>query len=356
MWKLILPVVVACVSIGALQPATLAAQTPMDELLRRARQALDNLEYERADSIARSLVTATGPGTRHYRTVGLQILSAALYPDEAWAQEPDSARRYLTQLVRLWPDVEMPDGITWPGLDSLLNDVRRSTFAVRLDVSVPDTVLGVDGSVQVRVVATRPAIFRLVAEPIDLAGPPVRLDSAGGRVEMPLAIRVFRDGVRLLESGRYRLRVIADDPAGESRAEDVVVAMVHAPHIQRVAIPVSLDSTQLLPERSAPARLRSGAIGMGLGLVTVLAGSLIGSPDELAGVGGDGRAFWMAGIVATGAAVGTLLDTGAPLPDNMEFNHGLHRHFAERVAAAQEENRRRREAYRATIRFEEVGS
>jgi hypothetical protein len=355
MRKLMNRVAIATLVLAALLPVASSAQTPMDELLRRAREALNNLEYERADSIARSLVTATGPGTRAYRTTGLQILAAALYPDEQWAQKPDSARKYLTQLVRLSPDVSMPDGVTWPGLDSLLEDARRRTFAVRLDAAGQDTILGVDGSVRVRVVATRPARFRLVAEPIDLAGTVVHLDSASGRVEMELAIPVFREDVRLLESGRYRLRVIADDPVSDLRTEDLMIATVVAPQLRRVSIPVVLDSTQLLPERSAPRRWRNGAIGMGLGFVTVLAGSVVGSSNELSGLGGDGRAYWMAGALATGAVLGALLDSGASLPENAEYNRGLHRGFAESVRDAQEENRRLRDTYRATVRYEEAG-
>jgi hypothetical protein len=94
---------------------------------------------------------------------------------------------------------------------------------------------------------------------------------------------------------------------------------------------------------------------MGRGFVTVLAGSVVGSSNELSGLGGDGRAYWMAGALATGAVLGALLDSGASLPENAEYNRGLHRGFAESVRDAQEENRRLRDTYRATVRYEEAG-
>lgn len=331
--------------VRAQEPSPDQQRSPIEELVARARAALNDLEYARADSIARTLLDLRGQATAAQRIEGLQLLVAALYPDEPRAQRRDSAVRYLEELVRATPNHRIPRAISWPGLDALQDSVRDATFALWLEVD-PDTLDGPGAALRLRVSASRPARFGLTAAPA-VGGDPITLDSSAG-LEAVLAVRVLEGDTVRLPGGVYEMRVTAIDAGGE-RADRRLLARVEAPPLGLAAIPVAPDAARFLPERARPRPLRNAIIGVALGAATVATANVFRGSPPLDAVGSDGRAFAMAGAITVGAIVGALIDPGAPLPRNVAHNARVRTEYAERVAQLERDNARRRATYRARI-------
>src|SRR4051812_35863014 len=75
------------------------ATSPIDDLLKRAGDAFNDLLYARADSLARQ-VLAIGPRiTTPQRTRALLVIAAASYPEEVSAQKRTVALSTLKQIV-----------------------------------------------------------------------------------------------------------------------------------------------------------------------------------------------------------------------------------------------------------------
>src|SRR5574341_807673 len=193
-------------------------RSPIGELLRQASNALNDLRYGRADSIARGVLAFGDRISRDERIEALQILVAALYPEERGAQRIEPARTYMKQLVRLDPETRLPRAISWPGLDSLLTQTMRTTFSVIVKPLHDNAVTGTTGAA-IPFLATRPARLLLVAVPDSGGGPPIALDSVGPIASGALTARVLKGDALALKGGRYTLRVTAIDAA----APDTIV-------------------------------------------------------------------------------------------------------------------------------------
>ena len=197
----------------------LAAQddaTAMADLVASARAALDNLDYSRADSIARTLLDLGRRASNADRVTALQILAAALYPEERGAQHRDSAYHYLALLVRATPEPVIPRAISWTGLDSLLLEARRRTFAAWPDTQTTYLVANANGDVRLAVTANRPARYELAARPVD-GGAWIVLDSAGPASSARLRLVEVTDGRARLTSGDHELRLTVTEVASGER-------------------------------------------------------------------------------------------------------------------------------------------
>lgn len=134
--------------------APLAAQeqqgSPVVDMMIRGRNALNDLRYTEADSIARRVLSLGNLITRQQRIDALQLRAAASFPDEAGAQNQDSAIVYIRQLFELGATQELPREISWPGLDSLFSFVARSAQPSRIVLGsrVPASIVYVDGQPQ----------------------------------------------------------------------------------------------------------------------------------------------------------------------------------------------------------------
>ena len=330
-------------------PAAASGQqrSQVGELLRQASNALNDLRYGRADTIARGVLAFGDRISREERVEALQILVAALYPEERGAQKLEPARTFMKQLVRLDPEARFPRAISWPGIDSLLAQTRRATFSIVVKPLRDNAVTG-STAAAIPFLATRPARIRLVAVPD--SGPAVTLDSVGPETAGALSARVLRGDVVVLRGGRYTLRVTAIDAS----APDTIVvrfgATVIAPPLALAPVPPVIDSSVFRPEVLPPAKGRNIAIGVGLGAVTALVATAFRAEEPVKSVvGSDSRAYIVGAGLVAGGLIGAFMDKGAPQPDNVAWNSRQRDVFAQRVRDIQSQNDQKKAAYRATI-------
>lgn len=137
-----------------LAAAPLAAQSqqgsPVTDMMIRGRNALNDLRYQEADSIARRILALGDLLTRQQQVDALQLRAAAAFPDEEGAQHQDSAIVFIRQIVQLGATQGFPREISWPGLDSLFTFVARVSQPARIVLGsrVPGSVIYVDGQPQ----------------------------------------------------------------------------------------------------------------------------------------------------------------------------------------------------------------
>lgn len=336
------------IALGSARALPAQQRSPIAELLRQASNALNDLRYGRADSIARGVLGLGERASREDRIEALQILVAALYPEERGAQRLEAARTFMKQLVRLDPETRLPRAISWPGLDSLLAQTLRTTFAIIVKPLRDNALTGTTGAA-IPFLATRPARITLVAVP-DSARPPVRLDSLGPETSGALTVRVLQGDAVALPGGHYTLRVTAIDAA----APDTVVvrfsATVLAPRLELTPVPAVLDSSVLRPEILPPTRGKNIGIGVGLGAFTALVATVFRAEEPVkSGVSSDSRAYVVGAGLVAGALIGAFVDKGAPQPDNVAWNAQQRTLFAQRVRDIQAQNDQKKAAYRATV-------
>src|SRR5438105_14038265 len=75
--------------------------SPVTEMMIRGRNALNDLRYHEADSLARRVLSLGTLLSRQQQVDALQLIAAASYPDEATEQHTDSAIAVIRQLVAL---------------------------------------------------------------------------------------------------------------------------------------------------------------------------------------------------------------------------------------------------------------
>ena len=156
----------------ALFAAPLGAQTqagsPVTDMMIKGRNALNDLNYAQADSVARRVLALGSLLSRQQQTDALQLLAAALYPDEPGSQKADTAIGVIKRLVEMGAN-KMPAEISHPQLDSLFAFVARAAQPAKLILGsrTPGAVLYVDGNAQGNI-----AGLRLVLVP---PGKPVQL-------------------------------------------------------------------------------------------------------------------------------------------------------------------------------------
>ena len=117
-----------CATAVFARPAASQSQSPVAELLVQGRNALNDLDYERAESVGRSVLEFGERATRRERASAYRLIAASFFPEELALQNADSALHYLAELIRLTPNAAIPTEISWPGLDSLLAVARTRGF------------------------------------------------------------------------------------------------------------------------------------------------------------------------------------------------------------------------------------
>jgi hypothetical protein len=349
----ILVAALMCGAAGA--PAQQRPASPVADVLRQARQALDNLDYGAAATLARSVLSSTAPVGRAERVEALLVMAAALYPEEPRARHPDSAVVYLRRYVSSEPDGTIPSAISWRGLDSLLEQVRRTTFAAAARPPAVDTLTGTGGTVAIPVVATRPARFHLSFGSGRQPTRQVEIDSAGPATSATLRLRLFDGDRPLASSGAWTVVMTAIASGSPDTIAQRLSATVDAPALELVPVPATMDSSELRSEWKRPSRGLGIAIGAGLGGAAIVMTQALRAPDPVgSAVKADSRAWLVAGGFALGGIVGALLDKGHPDASGVAHNNQVRAEFARRVADARRENDRRRQTYRATITIEEA--
>jgi len=136
--------------------ASLSAQTqqssgsPVTDMMIRGRNALNDLKYHEADSLARRVLALGTLLSRQQQVDALQLVAASSYPDEAAEQHTDSAISVIRQLVALGATQGIPREMSHPALDSLFSFVARAAQPAKLVLGsrIAGSVLYVDGQPQ----------------------------------------------------------------------------------------------------------------------------------------------------------------------------------------------------------------
>jgi hypothetical protein len=135
--------------------APLSAQTqqggsPVTELMVRGRNALNDLRYREADSLARRVLLLGSLLSKQQQIDALQLVAAASYPDEQAEQRVDSAISAIKQLVGYGAAQGIPQEMSWPGLDSLFSFVARAAQPAKLLLGsrISGSILYVDNQPQ----------------------------------------------------------------------------------------------------------------------------------------------------------------------------------------------------------------
>jgi len=340
---------------SAPRPAPLEAQqrrSPADDVIESMKRAVNDLRYDEAIRLGRDLEVLV-PQMRASQVVAFrQVFALAWYPEENEFQRADSALRQLAGLVRVKPDAQLAQELSWSGLDSLLTVARDRTFGFAASPAAEYVLTGPDATGEIELLTTRPANVRLALVHRG-SGRSIPQDSGLVRDRGRLRLRAHDGRAPLLDTGEYDLRIVA--VAVDARARDTIVvvrrATVSAAAFTPQATPV-LDSASLRPERIAPDRKRTVITGLLAGAATALIGSAVRGggtlPDTYAS---DSRAGGVGVLIAFGSIGIAALEKGREIPEAIKANDLVRASHATRVAAVREENARRLAAHKVTVRF-----
>jgi hypothetical protein len=348
-------------SIRAVSIAFLLAAAPLgaqvqqasvvDDLLKRALDAYNDLNFGRADTLASQVLQSTGKITPAQRTRAMILVAAAAYPDDPPAQRRHVALSMLRSVVRMNLDVEVPAELRWAGLDSLVEEAKRTSFGIAVSADTMQTLVGPQGMGRVAVRSNRSGRYFLR---ITQAGATVAVDTATVGVNSELRFAGMRNEKPVFSTGDYAMTVTAIDASGRDTITITRTMRVESPTIQFVTIPTKLDSTKLLPVRSPKFGMKAifPALIAGGGAYA-LASVLRGEGKIATDVAADSKGIAVGGAIAASTILAGLADRGRPLPANVAANKAYGEAFQKSVADAQAENRRRIAEHRTTVRIEQ---
>ncbi|MGQ0639367.1 MAG: hypothetical protein ACT4P6_01130 [Gemmatimonadaceae bacterium] len=324
------------------------------EMLDRGRAALNDLRYQRADSIARD-VLSLGMLPRPARVEALQLIAAANYPELAVEQRIAPARSAIAQLLSLDLALTIPRELSWTGLDSLYRDVVATTYATSVLVRRENPIAGINGTALLRVRANRPSSFALRARTRD-GIEAVLLDSVSGAVDTTLTLRVARDDKLILRGGEYDFIVTAVDVGTKETVAKTFDGVALVPPLEALAVPARVDSTVLRAERTRPEKTTGIVAGVLLGVATIALGKGLRASDPIKSDGETDSRYTAAGIVMiVGSIAAAWYDKGRVLDKNREANRKMASDVLTRQRIAREENLRRAAEYRASITLNPEG-
>lgn len=338
-----------------LAAAPLSAQVQqssvVEDLLKRALDAYNDLNFLRADTLATQVLQSTGRITAGQRTRAMVLVAAAAYPDDPPSQRRATALAMLRSVVRMNLDVEIPTELRWAGLDSLVEEAKRTSFGIAVTTDSVQSLVGPQGAGTVSVRSNRSGRYSLR---ITQAGATVAVDTALVGVTGQLRFNGMRDEKPIFTSGDYQVTVTGIDASGRDTVSITRTMRVESPAIQFVAVPTRLDSTKLLPVRSPKygAKAIFPAIIAGGGAFA-LASVLRGEGKIATDVAGDSKGIAVGGAIAVSTILAGFADRGRPLPANVAANKTYGEAFNKSVADAQAENRRRIAEHRTTVRIEQ---
>ncbi|MGH7561193.1 MAG: hypothetical protein ACRENB_09235 [Gemmatimonadales bacterium] len=333
------------------RPLRAQERSPIDDLLRLAIAALDDLKFGEADSIA-GVVVELPAARRSHRSRALAVSAAARYPELEEAQRPDLARLALARLVRMAPEMGIPREISWRGLDSLHRLVRASTFGATAFPAAPVADIALDGRLTFQAIATRPTRFLLRVRSAE--GGPVRsLDSTPPVEQGTLGFRAFAGDQPLLGSGSYRFEILAIDPERTDTIRMDYPASVEVSPFVLSPVPAGIPPERLKPERTRPVRVRAVVVGALAAGATILVSRVMRPSAARQEATSDGRSIGIGIAIGGAAGIGAwLLDRGSPIPANQEANRSAREAFDREIEALRAENERRRAGHRAVITFQ----
>jgi hypothetical protein len=350
----------ACVALAVVVSpvsARLRAQVPaqqstsvMDDILKRAEDALNDLNYKSAIDFAKQVVDVGPRATPAQRTRALFVIGAANYPEgEPTAQHRDIALATFKQLVSSNFDLVIPQTIRWAGLDSLLSEAKRTTYAIAMTAVAEQIVTGPAGRAEVKVRASRPSTFRMTVSPSG-GGAPLVSDSLSGTSDGALHFPTMRNERPIFTTGDYDVLVTAADAQSSDTTSTRYTAHITAPELTFAKIPVAIDSSRLQFERSG----RYGAKGIIVGALVaggIYAFSNVVRADTMVKrvVPADSKGAGVAAAAGAAVIIASFMDKGRQIPGAIAANQRLRTDLAASIRATEAENANRIATYRTTI-------
>lgn len=348
-WALSLALLLLAAPVGA---QVQAGRSVIDDLLTRAQNSYNDLEFARAETFARQVLTM--PQLQlHQRIRALAVIAAAAYPDDPAAQRRQAAVDALKSIVRIDLAFTMPQELRWPGLNALVDEVKRTTFGMQASADTAQTVIGNDGRASLSIRSSRPGRFMLtIMQP---GSPAVVVDSAASGVNNVAVFRIpaMRGGQPLFASGQYDVIVTGIDGAAPDTVTSRYLLNVEAPPLQLAALDLKVDSTKLLKERTGRFGFKSifPAIIVG-GATFALSNTLRAESENITTeVAADSKGMAIGGALAVATIVAGFADRGRPIPANIAANKAYGEAVEKAIADARAENARRLAEYRTILRF-----
>lgn len=323
----------------------------VDDLLKRAQDAYNDLNFLRADTLANQVLSSTGRITASQRTKAMVIVAAAAYPDDPPAQRRNVALTMLRSLVRMNLDIEMPAELRWAGLDSLVDEAKRTSFGIAVAADTMQTLVGPQGMGRIAVRSNRSGRYTMR---ITQSGATVAVDTASVGVTGELRFAGMQNEKPIFTTGDYQVTVTGIDASGRDTVSVTRTMRVESAPIQFLTVATKMDSTKLLPVRSPKfgAKAILPAILAGGGAFA-LASVLRGDGKIATDVPGDSKGIAVGGAIAVGTILAGFADRGRPLPANVAANKAFGEAFNKSVADTHAENRRRIAEHRTTVRIEQ---
>lgn len=333
---------------GAQVQQSVVQTSPIEDLLRQSQNAFNDLQYLKADSFA-TQVLALQRISGSQRIRALMIRAASYFPEEASAQKRPLALAALREVVRSNIDATLPQDLTWPGLDSLLGEAKRTTFGAAISTDPEQTAVGPNGMGELRVRANRPALFRLVISPAgsDQTVASGMTDSVSSGV---IRFATMRDSKPIFTTGEYDIAMIAIDLTGADTSIVRTTARITAPELKYDPVPMIIDSSRFVKERSGQFGWRGIIVGaLASGGVYGLSNVLRGDSTIKNKVPADSKGIAAAGAIGVAVLAASFLDPGRPLPSAIATNRRVRDDFAKSIKDAQATNANRLAAYKVTI-------
>lgn len=350
-WIGVLPLALALAA-APLRGQVQQSGSPIDDLLKRAQDAFNDLNYTRADSLARQVLAIGARISPQQRTGALMVIAAAAFPEEVSSQRRAVALSTLKQLVRTNMNLRIPQELTWAGLDSLLDEARRTTFAMEVRSDSSQTAVGPQGMASLSVRGSRPGRYYLTIMP-QAGGAAVVVDSTPTVMVGDFRFATMRAERPVFSTGEYAVIVTGVDSLGRDSVTARYSAHVVAPPLEFVSIPARLDSSKLLRERTNKFGAQSIFPGILVGgAAFALASSLRGGGDIKTEVGADSKGVAVGGALALSTILVGYADHGRPIPANIAANKAYGEAFQKATTEALAENRKRIAEHTTTIRLD----
>lgn len=347
----VLPLVLAFAAapIGAQQQQ---GDSPIDAVLRRAQDYYNDLNFTRADSVARGVLSLATGVSNSQRTRAMIIIAASAYPDDPPAQKRAVALGMLKQLVKSNMDFKIPQELTWPGLDSIVDEAKRTTFAIAATADTGQVLVGPTAMGTLRIRGNRPATYRLTIMPAGGAGGAAVFDSVGTTAEGLFHFPSMRNDRPVFNTGDYTVLITAVDSVRRDTSTIRTTARVESPSITFMQVPTKMDSSKLLPVRSKRfgAKAIFPAVLVGAGAFAL--SSVLRADGVADSVAADSKGVMVGGALALSTILAGFADRGRMIPQNIAANKAAGEAFQKSIVDTQAENRRRIAEHKTTIRFE----
>jgi len=325
------------------------SQSLTDLLLKQAQTALDAFDRPNAEKFARQILEQMTTSTTAQKEKARIILANVYYPEEA----PNERKRaqaltVLKDAVRENIDLTIDRTLTWAGIDSIVAEAKATTFGLATaPVSLQQESVGPSGHVDFRARTNRPSLFHL-----SIMGPQASMvlsDSSGGN-QATIQIPTMRNDRPIFTTGEYQIVVTAIDKASGDSVSSRFIANVDAPALTFATVPVALDSSKFLPERTKKYGWKGIIVG---GLV---AGSIYSFSNTLHAdttlknkVGADSKGTGIAALAGVTVVIASFADRGRSIPMAIAANKQKREDFAAAIRAAQAENANRIATHKTTF-------